>query len=207
MMDPYQVLGVSRNASDDEIKKAYRNLSRKYHPDANVNNPNKAEAEERFKQVQQAYDAIMKSKTGGADPFGFGSQGGYGGAGTRGSYNESDSRLQAAANYISNRYFDQALNVLDSIAFSERTGRWYFLSALAYAGQGNTAMANEHIQNAIRLEPNNIEYRQAQNYINNGGGWYNARSMNYGRAYNGGGGNWCMSMLLLNLLCHCCTPL
>ena len=62
MTDPYQVLGVSRSASDEEIKKAYRTLSRKYHPDANVNNPNKDQAEERFKQVQQAYDLIMKEK-------------------------------------------------------------------------------------------------------------------------------------------------
>ena len=60
MTDPYQVLGVSRSASDEEIKKAYRTLSRKYHPDANVNNPNKDQAEERFYQVQQAYDLIMK---------------------------------------------------------------------------------------------------------------------------------------------------
>ena len=61
MMDPYQVLGVSRSASDEEIKKAYRSLSRKYHPDANVNNPNKAQAEEKFKEVQQAYDQLSKS--------------------------------------------------------------------------------------------------------------------------------------------------
>ena len=58
MFDPYQVLGISRGASDDEIKKAYRSLSRKYHPDANMNKPNKAQAEEKFKQVQQAYDQI-----------------------------------------------------------------------------------------------------------------------------------------------------
>ena len=53
MLDPYSVLGVSRDASMDEIKKAYRKLSRKYHPDANINNPNKEQAEEMFKQVQQ----------------------------------------------------------------------------------------------------------------------------------------------------------
>ena len=60
MFDPYSVLGVSRNASDEEIKKAYRNLSRKYHPDANVNNPNKAQAEEKFKEIQAAYNQIME---------------------------------------------------------------------------------------------------------------------------------------------------
>lgn len=63
MMNPYQVLGISPGASDDEIKKAYRALSRKYHPDANINNPNKAQAEEKFKEVQQAYDQIMEGKT------------------------------------------------------------------------------------------------------------------------------------------------
>ena len=59
MTDPYQVLGVSRSASDEEIKKAYRTLSRKYHPDANVDNPNQDQAEEPFKQVQQAYDLTL----------------------------------------------------------------------------------------------------------------------------------------------------
>ena len=63
--DPYQVLGVSSNASDDEVKKAYRTLIRKYHPDANINNPNQAAAEEKFKQVQQAYDEVMKMRASG----------------------------------------------------------------------------------------------------------------------------------------------
>ena len=62
MIDPYSVLGVSRNASDDEIKKAYRRMSRKYHPDANINNPNREQAEEKFKQVQQAYEQIMRER-------------------------------------------------------------------------------------------------------------------------------------------------
>ena len=71
MADPYKILGVSRDASDEEIKKAYRALSRKYHPDANINNPNKAQAEEMFKTVQQAYNQIMKEKENAAS-------GGYG---------------------------------------------------------------------------------------------------------------------------------
>ncbi len=77
--DPYQVLGVSANASDDEVKKAYRTLSRKYHPDANVNNPNREQAEEKFKQVQQAYDQVMKMRKDGTSSYGYQDQAnGYG---------------------------------------------------------------------------------------------------------------------------------
>ena len=62
MTDPYSLLGVDRNASDDEVKKAYRRLSRKYHPDANINNPDKEEAEAKFKEVQQASQQIMDER-------------------------------------------------------------------------------------------------------------------------------------------------
>ena len=63
MRDPYEVLGISRTATEEEIKKAYKALSRKYHPDANIHNPRKEEAEERFKEIQQAYQQIMKERT------------------------------------------------------------------------------------------------------------------------------------------------
>ncbi len=85
MRDPYVVLGVSRNASDDEIKKAYRKLSRMYHPDANVNNPNKEQAEEKFKEIQAAYQQIMNpsKSTGGAGNAGGSYTGnGFGGYGS-----------------------------------------------------------------------------------------------------------------------------
>lgn len=108
MTDPYQVLGVSRGASDEEIKKAYRALSRKYHPDANVNNPNRDEAEEHFKEVQQAYDQIMKEKQqGGGYGYGGGyssNSGGYSYAGSHGFGQNESPKMQAAANYIASRH-------------------------------------------------------------------------------------------------------
>lgn len=94
MRDPYQVLGVSRNATEEEIKKAYKALSRKYHPDANINNPNKDKAEEMFKEIQQAYQQVMKERTegyrygsgGASGSYGNGTGGGYYGGSGNGSY-------------------------------------------------------------------------------------------------------------------------
>ena len=135
-MNPYQVLGISPGASDDEIKKAYRALSRKYHPDANINNPNKAQAEEKFKEVQQAYDQIMKEKQsggsfGGSYGYNTSSAGGgsyrYNYSGNQGYRTANDSpQMQAAANYIANRCYAEALNVLNGIPFAERSARWYY---------------------------------------------------------------------------------
>lgn len=84
MYDPYSVLGIGRNATEEEIKKAYKALSRKYHPDANINNPNKDQAEEKFKEIQAAYQQIMKERTSGYAGGSYGGSG-YGG----GSYNGS----------------------------------------------------------------------------------------------------------------------
>ncbi|MQN01643.1 MAG: J domain-containing protein [Lachnospiraceae bacterium] len=93
-MNPYDVLGVSPNATDEEIKHAYRELSRKYHPDANANNPLKDLAEEKFKQVQEAYEEIMKERRSGQRGYyGSGqsnSNGGYNGSYNNGNYNNGN---------------------------------------------------------------------------------------------------------------------
>ncbi len=205
MTDPYRVLGVSRNASDDEIKKAYRNLSRKYHPDANVNNPNKDQAEEHFKEVQQAYDQIMKEKQQGGGYGDFGYHYGNGGSFYQeaGNQNTESNEMRAAANYIANHYYNQAMNVLQSISESERGGRWYYYSALASEGMGNLVNAKEFINRAVALEPSNFQYRQFQQHLEYGNTWYTSRGDAYERPYSGVT-RWCLNLVLLNLFCNCC---
>ena len=217
MANPYNVLGVSPGASDEEIKKAYRNLSRKYHPDANINNPNKAQAEERFKEVQQAYDQIMKEKQQGYSYDGFGgggSQGGYYGdfGGFGGAYGGGQQRstgssdtdtieLQAAANYINHRCYREALNVLSNI--KNRSAKWYYYSAMANAGAGNNVTAQEHIAQACAMETNNMQFRAFEQQLNYGGDWYSNMGRSYTRPY-AGSSSFCLSLCLMNILCNCC---
>ena len=237
-MDPYKVLGVSRDATDDEIKKAYRSLSRKYHPDANVNNPNKDQAEEKFKQVQQAYDQIMKERQPGAsygpsygnprrdygggtagrdyeDP-GYGGFGGFGGFGDfwgfGGAYSRQQSarsnepiEFQAAANYINAGHYQEALNVLNRM--SERTAKWYFLSAIANSGLGNQINALEHARRASQMEPDNMQYSSLVSRLESGGRWYQAQSDGYGWG-NVAGMDSCLTRVCMCMACSgCCgTP-
>lgn len=187
MIDPYSVLGISRGASDEEIKKAYRNLSRKYHPDANINNPNKAQAEEKFKEVQQAYDQIMKEKEAGYSyNGGYGNNAGYGNGGFGGGFggfgnssgqysygnDEYSNHLRAAENYISSRHFREALNILNGMA--DRNARWYYLSAIANMGVGNNIKAVEDAKMAVNIEPNNSEYQMLLYQLQSGGSWYHS---------------------------------
>ena len=129
MLDPYSVLGVSRNATDEEIKKAYRKLSRKYHPDANINNPNKDQAEEKFKEVQQAYEQIMREReygssggsSGGYGGYGYGGFGGFGGQQRQSTYEDEESvRRRAAANFVQSGHYQEAMNVLNSLLLTEK---------------------------------------------------------------------------------------
>ena len=172
--NPYDVLGVSPNASDDEIKKAYRELSRKYHPDANANNPLADLAEEKFKEIQEAYDTIMKERqNGGGYQYGYGSsgsQGGYGGRQSSGSWSGSQNyggsqnvEMQAVHNYINNRRFQEAINLLNRMP--NRTAEWYYLSGAANAGLGNNIVARDHAAQAVNMEPNNQRYCQLLNQL------------------------------------------
>lgn len=202
MTNPYEVLGISPSATDEEVKKAYRELSRKYHPDSYVNNPLADLAEEKFKQVQQAYDQIMKQRqNGGARNAAY--QGGYGYGGSQ-SYNTGDEQtnmqLQAARNYINTRRFREALNVLEGI--SNRTAMWYYYSSVANMGIGNNILAVEHARQAAAMEPNNMEYVNYANQLQFRGQRYQTTGYGYGRnSY--GTGDLCCDLWCADTLCEC----
>lgn len=177
--DPYKVLGVSPDASDEEIKRAYRKLAKQYHPDLN---PGDEVAAKKMQQINAAYDQIknpekyqqQSNSYGGGysqyDPFG--GFGGYGSYQQR-SYSDSDgsdSYQKAAYNYIRFGRYQEALNALSNA--SQRDARWYYLSALAHDGLGNQVTALEHIRRAVSMEPDNQEYLRVLNEIEGGGASY-----------------------------------
>lgn len=223
--DPYKVLGVSPNASDDEIQKAYRRLVKKYHPDVNPGDEN---AEKKMREINAAYDQIRNIREGKAS---YGGQNGnpygnpYGNAGNSGGYyggfswedifgsgfggysqqQEATTELTAARNYINAGHYREALNVLNSVDSSQRNARWYYFHALANYGIGNRIEAMSDAEQAVRMEPDNFEYKQLLSRMKNGGATY--------QQYGGGSpivcgtSNICLDLCIANMLCGmCCRP-
>ncbi len=164
--DPYKVLGISPNASDEEIKRAYRALAKKYHPDRN---PGDAEAARKMQQINAAYEQIKDPKPG-PGQGGYGSYGGYSGYGAGPRQNTGDQYQNAAYQYIRFGRYQEALNILANMP--QKDARWYYLSALANNGLGNQVTALEHIKRAVSMEPDNYEYLHMLEYIENGGTTY-----------------------------------
>ena len=202
--DPYKVLGVSANASDDEIKAAYRKLAKKYHPDLN---PGDAEAARRMNEINAAYDQIKNPQPqAGSGGYGYGgSYGSYGYAGARQQYAREETErneLRAARNYIRARHYAEAVTALSGVPYAERDGEWHYLYAVACLGLNRRVEAQEAARRAVSMSPGSAAYRQLLNDIESGAAAYDRYGQGYGyHSVNFSGGDLCLRLFLINLFC------
>ena len=191
MTDPYSVLGVDPNASDEEVKKAYRDLARKYHPDNYQNNPLADLAEEKMKAINEAYDLIQKQRGGAGGAYS--SQ--YGG----GSYSSqgTDPVFARIRSVINAGDLDQAEQLLDETA--NHGAEWYFLRGFIAYRRGWLDEAMQNYQIACQMDPGNIEYRQALALLQRSG-----RAPGSGMGQPSSGMDCCTTLICLDWMCPFC---
>ncbi len=188
MKDPYSVLGISPNATDEQVKAAYRELARKYHPDSYADNPLADLAGEKMQEINEAYDEIMNMRRGKS------------GTNSSSGYNNGPSAFPEVRSLIQQGRLEQAQEVLDGVPPQSRDAEWYFLNGTVLYRRGWFDQAYTSFATAVRMNPNNNEYRNAMNNASRQAG----RQYNPYRSY--GGGNDCNSCdLCSSLICaDCC---
>lgn len=190
-MDPYNVLGVPNTASDDEIKQAYRELARKYHPDKYINNPLADLAQDKMKQINEAYDIIMKNRSGGQG-------GGYAQQGAGTAQNSYTGIYAQIRQMISMGNVFQAEAVLNKM--SDRTAQWYFLRGTVDLKKGWYDQAKKNFETACNMDPSNTEYRQALNIMNSQGQAYQGYGTN--TMYGCSSCDMCTSLMCADCCCE-----
>ena len=197
MKDPYEILGLKRGASKDEVKSAYRKLAKKYHPDMNENNPLQDLAEEKFKEIQWAYDEIMN---------GSGTSSGYGGN----SYNSSNSSYgggQGSTDLFSIRQqvnagrYQDAIRSLNTV--QNRNAEWNFLMGVSYVNVGSVGQGLQFVQRAVSMEPQNAEYQNFLNQIMNMQRNYNQNAYSYGGGSRNSSADCCTQLICADCCCEC----
>ncbi len=188
-MDPYKVLEISPNATQEEIKTAYRNLVKKYHPDKYADNPLGDLAEEKMQQINQAYD-MLSGKNGNSS-----SNSSY-----RSSSSSQSSTLSQVRQLINANRISEAVAALDSIG--THTAEWYYLRGVCMSKMGMYAQANTFYNTAYRMEPNNAEYaRSANNMRNSNTAFYGQRNNMSGTECSAC--NVCSSLICADCCCEC----
>lgn len=184
--DPYKVLGVPPTATEDEIKKAYRKLAKKHHPDLN---PGNAEAARRMSEINAAYEQIKSG-----NPY---QNTTYNGSYASGEFTGYDS----VKHYINLGYFREALTALSRM--SDRSSEWFYCSALANAGIGNIITALNHAETAVHMNPGNPEYQRILNMLQRSGRVYQQQRRGFGMP-NTTLDNICCGLCLADLCCPFC---
>jgi len=164
MANPYEILGVSENASDEEIKKAYRKLAKQYHPDNYTDNPLKDLADEKMKSINEAYDAIQKQRAGGYNQ----SNNGYNDNSNSNNSYYGDTGFVRVRRLINSGRIGEAESVLMGMSAQEQTAEWHFLMGLIYYRKGWLQDARNELNRACQMDPYNQEYRNFQQRMNSG---------------------------------------
>lgn len=205
MKDPYTVLGVDKNASDDEIKETYRALARKYHPDNyGDDNPLKDLATEKMQEINTAYDEIQRMRKGGSSYKGGGTY--YSSYSGTGSTNAIYAEIRGL---INSKRYGEAEHRLSGIAEDDRCAEWHYLNSVLLMRRGRVNDAMRELEIACTLEPSNIEYQRAKEM-------FNTTARGYGSTYYGADGgysrrrsdsddtlNCCMNLICMDCLCEC----
>ena len=215
MTDPYEVLNVPSTATDDEVKKAYHALARKYHPDNYHDNPLADLAQEKMKEVNAAYDAIQRERSGRtsagyAQSYGTAYQTRQSGYQQQYQDTSEESRIlhQVRWSVMMGGNLDQAERMLAQVSEQSRNGEWYFLMGQVCYRRGWVDEARRYYQTACAKDPGNGEYRQALDNVSSRGSTY--RPNGYGMSSTCGG-HLCGPLACSCLLCNpgywlCCCP-
>ena len=211
MRDPYSVLGVSQNASDQEIKKAYRELARKYHPDNYVNNPLADLAEEKMKEINEAYDQIQRQRKQQQQSYSgqASANRGYSNAGySRQSYSgQGRSQFADIRQLLNSNRLSEAEELLEGIPQQRRDAEWYYLRGRVFYVHGWLDQAYSYYTRAVQMNPGNAEYQTALNQLmwqrNTGrpsGGYGDYRNVQSGGM---SGCDMCSGLICADCCCEC----